>query len=75
MTNITIPNSVTSIGDAAFSDCSNLASVTIPDSVESVGYQAFYGCDNAVFYVESEKTKQYLISLGIYASKIILNTK
>ena len=75
MTNITTPNSVTNIEDAAFSDCSNFASVTIPDSVESVGYQAFYGCDNTMFYVESEKTKQYLISLGISASKIILNTK
>ncbi|OOM81380.1 hypothetical protein CLOBL_00860 [Clostridium sp. BL-8] len=54
---------------------SDLARVTIQDSVESMGYQVFYGSDNAVFYVESEKTEQYLISRGISASKIILNTK
>ena len=39
-----IANSVTSIGDYAFSGCSNLTSVTIPDSVTSIGSDAFYGC-------------------------------
>ncbi len=37
----TIPDSVTSIEDAAFANCSNLTSVTIPDSVTSIGYRAF----------------------------------
>ena len=40
----TIPNSVTSIGDAAFSNCTRLTSVTIPNSVTSIGYGAFDGC-------------------------------
>jgi hypothetical protein len=39
-----IPESVTSIGDYAFSDCTSLASVTIPGSVTSTGYEAFWGC-------------------------------
>jgi hypothetical protein len=41
---ITIPNSVTSIGDNAFRDCKNLASITIPVSVTSIGGWAFDGC-------------------------------
>lgn len=44
-----IPNSVTSIGDYAFSDCSlALASITIPDSVTSIGTSAFEGCSSLV---------------------------
>ncbi len=44
LTSVTIPNSVTSIGDGAFSDCSGLTSVTIPDSVTSIGDYAFSSC-------------------------------
>ncbi len=39
-----IPNSVTSIGDHAFSVCSGLTSVTIPNSVTSISGSAFNGC-------------------------------
>ena len=39
-----IPNSVTSIGEFAFSGCSGLTSVTIPGSVTSIGGSAFYEC-------------------------------
>lgn len=42
--NTIIPNSVTSIGDGAFSGCNGLTSVTIPNSVTSIGNSAFYGC-------------------------------
>ena len=41
---ITIPNSVTSIGNSAFSGCSGLTSITIPSSVTSIGESAFYSC-------------------------------
>ena len=41
---VTIPNSVTSIGNYAFSECSSLTSITIPNSVTSIGNYAFYGC-------------------------------
>jgi len=40
----TIPNSVTSIGDIAFSGCTSLTSVTIPISVTFIGGNAFYHC-------------------------------
>ena len=42
--NTVIPNSVTSIGDHAFSGCSGLNSVTIPNSVTSIGIAAFSSC-------------------------------
>ena len=44
--NFIIPDSVTSIGDGAFWDCSSLLSVTVPDSVSSIGGSAFYGCSS-----------------------------
>jgi hypothetical protein len=40
----TIPTSVTSIGDGAFSGCTGLTSVTIPNSVTSIGDFAFLSC-------------------------------
>ena len=43
LTNITIPGSVTRIGDYAFR-CTNLTSITIPDSVTSIGDYAFSNC-------------------------------
>ncbi len=42
--NTAIPNSVTSIGDGAFTGCSGLTSVTIPHSVTTIGFSAFYRC-------------------------------
>ena len=43
-TSYTIPNSVTSIEDAAFDGCTGLTSITIPNSVTSIGVRAFRGC-------------------------------
>ena len=42
--NYIIPNSVTSIGDGAFSGCESLTSINIPNSVTNIGNCAFYGC-------------------------------
>ena len=44
ITNLVIPDNVTSIGDGAFRNCRSLTSVTIPNSVTSIGNDAFYNC-------------------------------
>ena len=53
VTNIKIPNTiteipegVTSIGDYAFDNCSNLTSISISSRVTSIGDYAFEDCDN-----------------------------
>jgi hypothetical protein len=44
LTSITIPSSVTSIGNYAFEDCTGLTSIEIPNSVTSIGNYAFEDC-------------------------------
>ena len=44
VSNLIIPNTVTSIGLYAFYNCSGLTSVSIPNSVTSIGSGAFNGC-------------------------------
>lgn len=43
LTDVVIPNTVTSIGGSAFYNCTLLANITIPESVTSIGANAFYG--------------------------------
>ena len=44
ITDLVIPNGLTSIGDYAFEGGSGLTSVTIPNSVTNIGGMAFYNC-------------------------------
>ena len=43
---ITIPNSVTNIGENAFEGCVRLTNITVPDSVTTIGDWAFSDCYN-----------------------------
>ena len=44
LTSLVIPDSVTYIGDNAFSSCRSLTDIVIPDSVTSIGNNAFWNC-------------------------------
>ena len=49
VTELVIPDSVTSIGDYAFYGCDSLTSVEIPDSVTSIGNYSFYNCSSLTY--------------------------
>ena len=59
----TIPQGIRSIGDAAFSKCTNLKSILLPDSVTSIGDHAFNTCKNLTNITLSTG----LISIGNYS--------
>ncbi len=44
LTEVTVSNGITAIGERAFNNCGKLASVTIPESVKSIGAEAFRNC-------------------------------
>lgn len=46
ITNITLPDSVTSIDNFAFQYCSSLTNITIPDSVINIGTATFDSCSS-----------------------------
>ncbi len=58
-----VPDSVTSIGNSAFYDCTSLTSVTLPDSVTSLGYDAFSHCTS----LTSITLPDSISSIGNYA--------
>ena len=44
LTSVTIPNTVTCIGEAAFYNCTKLASLRLGSNVTTIGKSAFYNC-------------------------------
>ena len=44
VSSVSLPQSLKSIGDGAFSFCSGLESIVLPAAVESIGISAFKGC-------------------------------
>ena len=45
LSNIIIPNNVTNIEEAAFSNCEGLTAINIPNSIKTIGFGAFDGCN------------------------------
>lgn len=64
ITNITLPNTISIIGNSAFYNCESLETITIPSSVTQIGNDIFEGCYNLkeVYYdgKESNWNKIYL---------------
>ena len=52
LTEIVLPDGVTSVGASAFSNCRNLMSVVIPDTVTNMSAYAFRACTRLVIYCE-----------------------
>jgi len=59
----TIPDSVESIWNGAFSQCTSLTNITIPDSVESIWNGAFSECSS----LTSVTIPDSVTSIGVYA--------
>ena len=59
VTDLVIPDGVTSIGSYTFYGCDSLESVTIPDSVTSIGEEAFSGCDNLEITINTDDKYLY----------------
>ena len=63
LVSISIPSSITSIGNYAFSNCDSLATIDIPSSVTSIGDSAFSDCDA----LRTVTLHEGLLKLGGYA--------
>ena len=59
LTNINIPDSVTSIGDFAFSGCDSLTSINIPNGVTNIGQGAFKNCGSLSPQVKSDIIQRF----------------
>lgn len=57
LTEIIIPDGVTSIGNYAFANCEKLTRIILPDSITSVGPQAFENCKKLEYVKLSNNTR------------------
>lgn len=60
LTSIILPNTIDSIGLAAFIYCTNLTSITIPSSVTKIENCAFKGCTNLASIISEANTPPVL---------------
>ena len=63
LTSISIPDSVTSIGDSAFYDCKSLTTISISNGVTNIGDSAFSDCTS----LTSVSIPNSITSIGKYA--------
>ena len=57
LTSVVIPNSVTTIGNRAFSNCSNINHFDIPSSATAINYAAFWGCTGLTSFTCGENVE------------------
>lgn len=60
ITSISLPNTVSVMGDACFESCSKLVSATLPDGLTSLGGSSFSGCSK----LESVDLPEGVTTLG-----------
>ncbi len=63
ITNLEIPQGVTTIGDYAFEGCDHIASITLPEGLQTIGSAAFYRCSG----IEGIYIPETVTELGPYA--------
>jgi len=68
ITNLVIPEEITTISSYPFMNCTYLTSVTIPNSVTSIGQNAFSGCCSLTAVYISDLTAWCNISFYDYSS-------
>lgn len=68
--NVTLPETLTSIGDRAFEECNGLKTFVIPDSVTSIGEAIFYGCGNLTSVTLSAKMSTLSAGTFIYCRNL-----
>ena len=71
LTEYSIPDGVTAIGDSAFSHCENLTSINIPDGITSIGMNVFTNCSA----LESIIIPDNVETIGAYAFQRCSNLK
>jgi hypothetical protein len=67
----TIPNSVTSIENEAFSGCRSLFAVIIPNSVTSIGSRAFFNCRCLISVTNLSPTPQNISDYSVFGGSTI----
>ena len=71
LTDLIIPDGVTSIAESAFENCLNITSISIPDSITSIGDYAFYNCVGLL----SVTIPSTVTNIGNYAFGYVNNIK
>lgn len=74
-TEVVIPESVTNIGEEAFSDCSRLTSISIPEGVTSIGQYAFSNCTNLDVTIDNSKNNVTVGYNAFYKCKSVTYLK
>ena len=70
--NTTIPASVTSIGERAFSDCTGLTALIIHENMTSIGEAAFSGC-TSLMTITSNLDEPFAISNNTFSTNTYQN--
>lgn len=65
ITKVKLPDSIRSIGNAAFQDCWKMSELNIPDSVVEIGDNAFCGCQKVTEFIIPEAVKK--MGNGLFA--------